>query len=81
MKNSILSRQKDMHSSLDKVKRLIRLIQDIDLTKPINSEVTSNHSQDCTATANSPPPNPNPVTASFPSPNCVQNCTQAEETK
>lgn len=81
MKNSILSRQKDMHSSLDKVKRLIRLIQDIDLTKPINSEVTSNHSQDCTATANSPPPNPNPVTASFPSPNCVQNCNQAEETK
>ncbi|XP_069821442.1 PHD finger protein 21A [Dendropsophus ebraccatus] len=81
MKNSILSRQKDMHSSLDKVKRLIRLIQDIDLTKPINSEVTSNHSQDCTATANSPPPDPNPVTASFPSPNCVQNCNQAEETK
>ncbi|XP_071974917.1 PHD finger protein 21A isoform X3 [Engystomops pustulosus] len=81
MKNSILSRQKDMHSSLDKVKRLIRLIQDIDLTKPINSEVTSNHSQDCTATANSPPPEPNPVTASFPSPSCVQNCTQAEETK
>ncbi|XP_075694053.1 PHD finger protein 21A isoform X6 [Rhinoderma darwinii] len=81
MKNSILSRQKDMHSSLDKVKRLIRLIQDIDLTKPINSEVTSNHSQDCTSTANSPPPDPNPVTASFPSPNCVQNCSQAEEAK
>ncbi|XP_075044329.1 PHD finger protein 21A isoform X5 [Mixophyes fleayi] len=81
MKNSILSRQKDMHSSLDKVKRLIRLIQDIDLTKPINSEVTSNHSQDCTATANSPLPDPNPVTASFPSPTCVQNCNQAEETK
>ncbi|XP_040265075.1 PHD finger protein 21A isoform X3 [Bufo bufo] len=81
MKNSILSRQKDMHSSLDKVKRLIRLIQDIDLTKPTNSEVTSNHSQDCTATANSPPPDPNPVTASFPSPNCAQNCNQAEETK
>ncbi|XP_073514959.1 PHD finger protein 21A isoform X5 [Phyllobates terribilis] len=81
MKNSILSRQKDMHSSLDKVKRLIRLIQDIDLTKPINSEVTSNHSQDCTATANSPPPEPTPVTASLPSPTCVQNCTQAEETK
>ncbi|KAM3918797.1 PHD finger protein 21A isoform 6-T7 [Leptodactylus fuscus] len=81
MKNSILSRQKDMHSSLDKVKRLIRLIQDIDLTKPVNSEVTSNHSQDCTVTANSPPPDSNPVTASFPSPNCVQNCNQAEETK
>ncbi|XP_066439508.1 PHD finger protein 21A isoform X5 [Eleutherodactylus coqui] len=81
MKNSILSRQKDMHSSLDKVKRLIRLIQDIDLTKPINSEVTPNHSQDCTATANSPLPDPNPVTASFPSPNCVQNCNPAEETK
>ncbi|XP_073397803.1 PHD finger protein 21A isoform X1 [Dendrobates tinctorius] len=81
MKNSILSRQKDMHSSLDKVKRLIRLIQDIDLTKPINSEVTSNHSQDCTATANSPPPEPTPATASLPSPTCVQNCTQAEETK
>ncbi|XP_068116950.1 PHD finger protein 21A isoform X5 [Hyperolius riggenbachi] len=81
MKNSILSRQKDMHSSLDKVKRLIRLIQDIDLTKPVNSEATSNHSQDCTATANSPHPDtPTPVTASFPSPP-VQNCTQAEETK
>ncbi|KAM8940415.1 PHD finger protein 21A isoform 2-T2 [Pelodytes ibericus] len=79
MKNSILSRQKDMHSSLDKVKRLIRLIQDIDLTKPINSEVTSNHSQDCTATANSPPSAP--VTTPLSSPNCVQNCTQAEETK
>ncbi|KAM4617408.1 PHD finger protein 21A isoform 5-T8 [Discoglossus pictus] len=77
MKNSILSRQKDMHSSLDKVKRLIRLIQGIDLTKPVNSEVNSNHSQDCTATANSPAP----VTASFPSPTCVQNCNQAEETK
>ncbi|KAM4017954.1 PHD finger protein 21A isoform 5-T6 [Anomaloglossus baeobatrachus] len=81
MKNSILSRQKDMHSSLDKVKRLIRLIQDIDLTKPIHSEVTSNHSQDCTATANSPPPALHPVTASLPSPTCVQNCAQAEETK
>lgn len=79
MKNSILSRQKDMHSSLDKVKRLIRLIQDIDLTKPVNSEVTSNHSQDCSAAANSPPPDPKPATASFPSP--VQNCIQAEETK
>ncbi|XP_053576270.1 PHD finger protein 21A [Bombina bombina] len=80
MKNSILSRQKDMHSSLDKVKRLIRLIQGIDLTKPVNLEVTSNnHSQDCTTTANSPPPSP--VTASFPSPICVQNCNQAEETK
>ncbi|KAM5137959.1 LOW QUALITY PROTEIN: PHD finger protein 21A [Mantella aurantiaca] len=79
MKNSILSRQKDMHSSLDKVKRLIRLIQDIDLTKPVNSEVTSNHSQDCSATANSPPPEPKPATASFPPP--VQNCTPAEETK
>uniref|UniRef100_A0A8C5QHH3 PHD finger protein 21A n=1 Tax=Leptobrachium leishanense TaxID=445787 RepID=A0A8C5QHH3_9ANUR len=80
MKNSILTRQKDMHSSLDKVKRLIRLIQDIDLTKPINSEVTSNHSQDCTATANSPPPAPTTSTPQ-PSPNCVQNCTLAEETK
>lgn len=81
MKNTILSRQKDMHSSLDKVKRLIRLIQDIDLTKPVNSEVTSNHSQDCSAAANSPPPDPKPATAtaSFPSP--VQNCTPAEETK
>ncbi|XP_072278164.1 PHD finger protein 21A isoform X9 [Pyxicephalus adspersus] len=79
MKNNILSRQKDMHSSLDKVKRLIRLIQDIDLTKPVNSEVTSNHSQDCSATANSPPPDPKPATATFPSP--VQNCTPAEETK
>ncbi|XP_063294135.1 PHD finger protein 21A isoform X1 [Pelobates fuscus] len=79
MKNSILSRQKDMHSSLDKVKRLIRLIQDIDLTKPINSEVTSNHSQDCTATANSPPPDP--ITTPHSSSSSVQNCTQAEETK
>ncbi|KAM9301650.1 PHD finger protein 21A [Gastrophryne carolinensis] len=81
MKNIILSRQKDMHSSLDKVKRLIRLIQDIDLTKPANSEVTSNHNQDCTAVANSPPPDPSPATstATFPSP--VQNCTPAEETK
>ncbi|XP_012817564.1 PHD finger protein 21A isoform X2 [Xenopus tropicalis] len=79
MKNSILSRQKDMHSSLEKVKSLIRLIQDIDLTKPVNSEVTSNHSQDCTATANSPLPEP--VTASLPSPSGAQNCNQAEEPK
>ncbi|KAM4721617.1 PHD finger protein 21A isoform 3-T3 [Rhinophrynus dorsalis] len=79
MKNRVLSRQKDMHSSLDKVKRLIRLIQDIDLTKPVNSEATSNHSQDCSATANSPLPDPIP--ASFPSSSCVQSCNKAEETK
>ncbi|MEE6499245.1 hypothetical protein FKM82_003374 [Ascaphus truei] len=78
MKNSVLSRQKDMHSSLDKVKRLIRLIQGIDLTKPINSEVTSNHSQDCTANISPPAP---PTTASFPSPSRAQNCNQTEETK
>ncbi|OCT81964.1 hypothetical protein XELAEV_18024472mg [Xenopus laevis] len=77
MKSSILSRQKDMHSSLEKVKNLIRLIQDIDLTEPVNSEVTSNHSQDCTATANSPLPDP----ASLSSPSSAQNCNQGEEPK
>ncbi|KAG8438393.1 hypothetical protein GDO86_008902 [Hymenochirus boettgeri] len=77
-KNSILSRQKDMHSSLEKVKRLIRLIQDVDLTKPVNSEVTSNHSQDYTVTANSPVPTP--TTPLLSSPTCVQNSNQTEET-
>ncbi|XP_041445745.1 PHD finger protein 21A isoform X4 [Xenopus laevis] len=80
MKTSILSRQKDMHSSLEKVKSLIRLIQDIDLSKPVHSEVTSNHSQDCTATANSPIPDP--LTASLSSPSGAQkNCNQGEEPK
>ncbi|XP_029895440.1 PHD finger protein 21A isoform X7 [Aquila chrysaetos chrysaetos] len=41
MKNTILAKQKEMHSSLEKVKQLIRLIQGIDLSKPINSEVNS----------------------------------------
>ncbi|ELW48842.1 PHD finger protein 21A [Tupaia chinensis] len=34
MKNTILARQKEMHSSLEKVKQLIRLIHGIDLSKP-----------------------------------------------
>nr|AAF64262.1 BM-006 [Homo sapiens] len=40
MKNTILARQKEMHSSLEKVKQLIRLIHGIDLSKPVDSEAT-----------------------------------------
>ncbi|XP_053304625.1 PHD finger protein 21A isoform X4 [Spea bombifrons] len=76
-RSSILSRQKDMFCSLDKVRKLVRLVKDIELTKSNNSEVTSNHSMDWEATANNPSPVPN-TTLSSPSP--VQNCAQAEET-
>ncbi|XP_038620830.1 PHD finger protein 21A isoform X6 [Tachyglossus aculeatus] len=66
MKNTILARQKEMHSSLEKVKQLIRLIHGIDLSKPINSEASVgavSNGPDCTTNTNAAtsPPRPLPV--------------------
>ncbi|XP_064423190.1 PHD finger protein 21Aa isoform X1 [Latimeria chalumnae] len=55
MKNTILARQKEMQSSLEKVKQLIRLIQGIDLTKSIITEGSSEtltNGTDCVNNAN-----------------------------
>ena len=67
MKNTILARQKEMHSSLEKVKQLIRLIHGIDLSKPVDSEATVgalSNGPDCTPPANAststPAPSPPP---------------------
>ncbi|XP_030056708.1 PHD finger protein 21A isoform X2 [Microcaecilia unicolor] len=85
MKNSIMSRQKEMHNSLDKVKRLIRLIQGIELSKPIlpemSSEASSNQniSMDCTSHCSGTPAIP--ATVLLPPQTCPVNCTKAEETK
>ncbi|XP_069077839.1 PHD finger protein 21A isoform X5 [Pleurodeles waltl] len=82
MKNNILSRQKDMHNSLDKVKRLIHLIQGIDLSKSVVPEVPcpsapTNHSQDC----NQPSEGPSiPNKPSSPQ-SCTVNGSQEEQTK
>ncbi|XP_043827334.1 PHD finger protein 21A isoform X2 [Dromiciops gliroides] len=80
VKNSILARQKEMHSSLEKVKQLIRLIHGIDLSKPMNSEAglaAVPNGPDCTppapAAASTPAPSP--------SPSCTVNCNKGEETK
>ncbi|XP_069479345.1 PHD finger protein 21A isoform X3 [Ambystoma mexicanum] len=82
MKNNILSRQKDMHNSLDKVKRLIHLIQGIDLSKNIATAVThpsnpTNHSLDCSQTSEgfSIPAMP------IPAQSCVVNGNPEEQTK
>ncbi|XP_058161462.1 PHD finger protein 21A isoform X12 [Dasypus novemcinctus] len=83
MKNTILARQKEMHSSLEKVKQLIRLIHGIDLSKPVDSEATMgaiSNGPDCT-----PPANATTSTSTHsPSPSsqsCTANCNQGEETK
>uniref|UniRef100_A0A8D0L316 PHD finger protein 21A n=1 Tax=Sphenodon punctatus TaxID=8508 RepID=A0A8D0L316_SPHPU len=80
MKNTILEKQKEMHSSLEKVKQLIRLIQGIDLSKPINSEVNSvaiSNGMDSTNNANAATSTPAPS----PSQSCMVNCNKGDETK
>ncbi|XP_078540519.1 PHD finger protein 21A isoform X3 [Lissotriton helveticus] len=82
MKNNILSRQKDMHNSLDKVKRLIHLIQGIDLSKSVAPEVTcpstpTNHSPDCSQLSDGPSI-PNKPTSPQ---SCTVNGSQEEQTK
>ncbi|XP_019374870.1 PREDICTED: PHD finger protein 21A isoform X11 [Gavialis gangeticus] len=80
MKNTILAKQKEMHSSLEKVKQLIRLIQGIDLSKPINSEVNSvavSNGMDSTNNANAATSTPAPS----PSQSCMVNCNKGDETK
>ncbi|XP_019267840.1 PHD finger protein 21A isoform X6 [Panthera pardus] len=81
MKNTILARQKEMHSSLEKVKQLIRLIHGIDLSKPVDSEATVgavSNGPDCTppAIAATSTPAHSPSSQS-----CTANCTQGDETK
>ncbi|XP_059675390.1 PHD finger protein 21A isoform X2 [Gavia stellata] len=80
MKNTILAKQKEMHSSLEKVKQLIRLIQGIDLSKPINSEVNSvaiSNGMDSTNNTNAA----TSTLAPSPSQSCVVNCNKGDETK
>ncbi|XP_033918349.1 PHD finger protein 21A [Melopsittacus undulatus] len=80
MKNTILAKQKEMHSSLDKVKQLIRLIQGIDLSKPINSEVNSvaiSNGMDSTNNTNAA----TSTLAPSPSQSCMVNCNKGDETK
>ncbi|KAM9239591.1 PHD finger protein 21A isoform 5-T5 [Leptosomus discolor] len=80
MKNTILAKQKEMHSSLEKVKQLIRLIQGIDLSKPINSEVNSvaiSNSMDSTNNTNAA----TSTLAPSPSQSCMVNCNKGDETK
>ncbi|XP_058280449.1 PHD finger protein 21A isoform X5 [Hylobates moloch] len=81
MKNAILARQKEMHSSLEKVKQLIRLIHGIDLSKPVDSEATVGaiaNGPDCTPPANAATSTPAPSPSSQ---SCTANCNQGEETK
>lgn len=80
MKNTILAKQKEMHSSLEKVKQLIRLIQGIDLSKPINSEVNSvaiSNGMDSTNNTNAA----TSTLALSPSQSCMVNCNKGDETK
>ncbi|XP_067152521.1 PHD finger protein 21A isoform X5 [Apteryx mantelli] len=80
MKNTILAKQKEMHSSLEKVKQLIRLIQGIDLSKPINSEVSSvaiSNGMDSTNNTNAA----TSTLAPSPSQSCMVNCNKGDETK
>ncbi|XP_024070543.1 PHD finger protein 21A isoform X3 [Terrapene carolina triunguis] len=82
MKNTILAKQKEMHSSLEKVKQLVRLIQGIDLSKSINSEVNSvaiSNGMDSTNNANAAASTPAPAPA--PSQGCMVNCNKGDETK
>lgn len=80
MKNTILARQKEMHSSLEKVKQLIRLIHGIDLSKPVDSEAAAgaiSNGPDCTPPAGAAAtPAPSPSSQS-----CTANCNPGEETK
>ncbi|XP_023509715.1 PHD finger protein 21A isoform X7 [Equus caballus] len=81
MKNTILARQKEMHSSLEKVKQLIRLIHGIDLSKPVDSEAAAgalSNGPDCTPPASAAPSTPAPSPSSQ---SCTVNCNQAEEIK
>ncbi|XP_039082702.1 PHD finger protein 21A isoform X4 [Hyaena hyaena] len=81
MKNTILARQKEMHSSLEKVKQLIRLIHGIDLSKPVDSEANVgavSNGPDCTPPANAATSTP---AHSPSSQSCTANCTQGDETK
>ncbi|XP_029419933.1 PHD finger protein 21A isoform X7 [Nannospalax galili] len=81
MKNTILARQKEMHSSLEKVKQLIRLIHGIDLSKPVDSEASVgaiSNGPDCTPPANTTSSTPAPSPSSQ---SCTANCNQGEETK
>uniref|UniRef100_A0A8C3RP83 PHD finger protein 21A n=1 Tax=Chelydra serpentina TaxID=8475 RepID=A0A8C3RP83_CHESE len=78
MKNTILAKQKEMHSSLEKVKQLVRLIQGIDLSKSINSEINSvaiSNGMDSTNNANAA------ASAPAPSQSCMVNCNKGDETK
>ncbi|NWW45401.1 PF21A protein, partial [Pedionomus torquatus] len=80
MKNTILAKQKEMHSSLEKVKQLIRLIQGIDLSKPINSDVNSvaiSNGMDSTNNTNAA----TSTLAPSPSQTCMVNCNKSDETK
>ncbi|XP_066893289.1 PHD finger protein 21A isoform X11 [Kogia breviceps] len=86
MKNTILTRQKEMHSSLEKVKQLIRLIHGIDLSKPVDSEATLgavSNGPDCPppAGASTSTPAPSPPPSSSSSQSCTANCNPGEETK
>ncbi|XP_058519100.1 PHD finger protein 21A isoform X5 [Ochotona princeps] len=81
MKNTILARQKEMHSSLEKVKQLIRLIHGIDLSKPVDSEAAVgaiSNGPDCTPPASTTPSTPAPSPSSQ---SCTANCNQGEEPK
>ncbi|XP_006865108.1 PREDICTED: PHD finger protein 21A [Chrysochloris asiatica] len=81
MKNTILARQKEMHSSLEKVKQLIRLIHGIDLSRSVDSEATLgaiSNGPDCTPPANAATSTPAPSPSSQ---SCTANCNQGEETK
>ncbi|XP_077066346.1 PHD finger protein 21A isoform X2 [Siphateles boraxobius] len=51
-KNSILARQKEMQSSLEKVKHLVRLIQSFNLTQPMETDILQDSKQDCTESGN-----------------------------
>ncbi|XP_063145736.1 PHD finger protein 21A isoform X4 [Candoia aspera] len=80
MKNTILAKQKEMHSSLEKVKQLIRLIQGINLSKSINSEGGSgaiSNGMDSTSNMTAATSTP----ASSPSQSCMVNCKKGSETK
>ncbi|XP_066486516.1 PHD finger protein 21A isoform X2 [Tiliqua scincoides] len=80
MKNTILAKQKEMHSSLEKVKQLIHLIQGINLSKPINSEGSSvaiSNGMDSSNNANAT----TSALASSPSQSCMVNCNKGNETK
>uniref|UniRef100_UPI00398F74BC PHD finger protein 21Aa isoform X4 n=1 Tax=Pristiophorus japonicus TaxID=55135 RepID=UPI00398F74BC len=67
-KNTLLARQKDMQTSLEKVKRLIRLIQGIQLSQ--NATLTDEAINNPTDCMNSPIAAPSPV-----------NCDSNSETK